>query len=95
MKKRIPKFSNPEETALFWESHEVLDYVEPDEFKVVRPGNIQRYSFTNPRKKEKKELISLRVESGLLDQAKTVASRRGIGYQLVLRSWLEKGALRH
>ena len=94
MKKRIPKFKSKEEAALFWENHEILDYVEPDEFRVIHPRKRRNYSFRNPQMKSEKQLISLRIESRLLKQAKTLAVRRQVGYQSILRKWLEKGALR-
>ena len=92
MKKKMPKFNSPEEAALFWENHEILDYIDPDEFKVVPPKKRRRYSFVNPRKKSEKQLISLRIDSKLLQQAKNVAARQQTGYQAILRKWLEKGA---
>ena len=92
MKKNIPKFRSPEEAALFWESHEVLDYVEADEFKIVPRQERQRYAFVNPNQKKEKQLVSLRIDSDLLGREKRVASRCQVGYQSILRKWLEKGA---
>lgn len=92
MKKQIPTFKSSEEAALFWEQHEILDYVDPDEFKIVHPQKSRHYSFKNPRKKSEKRLISLRVDTRLLQRARVVASRKQTGYQTVLRNWLEKGA---
>jgi len=94
MKKKMPEFRSKEEAALFWESHEILDYVDPDEFKVVDPRKQRRYAFRNPRARSERQLISLRIESRLLEQAKNQAARRQVGYQSILRKWLEKGAQR-
>lgn len=95
MKRTLPKFRSKEEAALFWENHEVLDHVDPNEFKVVHPGKKPRYAFVNPREKAERQLISLRVDSRLLEKARMLASRWEVGYQSILRSWLERGATRH
>lgn len=92
MKKKIPKFRSKEEAALFWENHEVLDCIDPDEFKVVRPGKGRRYAFANPRVKSQKKLISIRIDARLLEKAKSWASRQRVAYQAVLRKWIERGA---
>ena len=83
MKRHVPRFRSKEEAALFWENHEILDYLSPDEFRVVDPRKEHRYNFANPRRKSLKQLISLRVETHLLKKAKTVASRKGVGYQSI------------
>lgn len=92
MKKKIPKFRSKEEAALFWENHEILDYLDPDEFKVVRPGKSHRYAFTPLRVKDRKQLISIRIDTRLLEKAKSWATRQQTAYQAVLRKWLERGA---
>lgn len=91
MKKQIPSFRSEEEAALFWENHEVLDYVDADEFKVVKPGTKSRYAFVNAQAKPKKQLISLRIDSAIVKKAKAYAARKRVGYQTILRLWLEKG----
>ena len=91
MKKQIPEFRSKEEAALFWENHEVLDYIDPDEFKVVKPGEGRRHAFINPQRKPVKQLISLRIDSSLLKKAKASASKKRVGYQTILRLWLERG----
>ncbi len=94
MKKTVPKFHSPEEAALFWEHHEILNYVEPDEFKIIHPRKSRSYSFANPKRKLEKRLISLRIDTRLIHKAKNLAASREVGYQSILRNWLEKGAVR-
>lgn len=91
MKKKVPKFTSPEEAAIFWENHEILDYIDPDEFKVVKPREKQCYSFVSSEAKPQKQLISLRIDTSLLKKAKIHAAKKGVGYQIILRSWLERG----
>jgi predicted DNA binding CopG/RHH family protein len=38
----------------------------------------------------KKELISLRIDEQILNHAKSLAARQGVGYQSILRGWIEK-----
>lgn len=92
MKKRIPKFKSPEEAALFWESHKILDYIDPKEFKVIYPGKSRRFRFDNPGKRVPKRLISIRVDVPIIERAKKEAGRRKVGYQSILRRWLEKAS---
>lgn len=92
MKKRIPGFKSPEEEALFWESHKILDYIDPKEFKVVYPWKSRKYRFVNPGKRLPKRLISIRVDIPIIEKAKKEAVRRKVAYQSVLRRWLEKAS---
>lgn len=93
MKKALPKFKSSDEEALFWEKHEILNYVDKDEFKVVNPQSDKRFRFQKKAAvSPPKELISMRVGIDLIDRAKAVAERQQKGYLAILRGWLEKGA---
>ena len=94
MIKKIPKFKTVEEAALFWQHHEILDYYDPGEFKIVDPQKNRKLRFLDPRKKQKKELVSLRIDSNILKLAKDRAAQKKVGYQSILRNWLEKSAAR-
>lgn len=92
MKKQIPSFRSEEEAALFWENHEVLDYVDSDEFKVVKPSTKGPYSFVSAQVKPRKQLISLRIDSEIVKKAKAYGVKKRVGYQTILRLWLEKAS---
>ena len=40
--KPIPKFKSVEEAALFWENHEILDYIDKDDFKPIASTEIKK-----------------------------------------------------
>ena len=76
--KRIPKFKSEEEERRFWETHEIIPY-EPGLKKV-------RITFSKPRKR----LISLRLDETQLARLKELASKKGIGYQTMIRIWIQE-----
>lgn len=86
MRRKIPKFKSAEEAALFWENHEILDFYDPDEFKIVKPQEEKKLEFSKP--KREKVLISIRLDKELLDKAKEISSKKHLSYQTLLRQWI-------
>lgn len=85
MKKKIrprdlPDFSRmgEQEIAAFWEEHEVLDY-----WELIEPTREDQA--TGP-----KRAISIRMDEPTLAELKRVASRKGIGYQTLMRIWIKE-----
>ena len=82
---RIPKFRDEAEEAQFWETHDIVDYLEdtvPAEGQLIGP---------RPRKVH----ITLRLDQDTIDDVKKVAEKLGIGYQTLIRMWVkEQVALR-
>lgn len=76
--KKIPKFKSEEEERRFWQTHEIVPY-EPGLKKV-------KMTFPKPRKR----LISLRLDEEQLVRLKEVASKKGIGYQTMIRIWIQE-----
>jgi len=92
-KNKSSRYKSDEEAALFWEKHEVLDHVDPNDFKVIKdPQKSRSLAFRKKGKKSPKLLVSLRIQSNLIEKAKNLGKRRGVGYQSVLKQWLTKGA---
>ena len=81
---KIPKFKTLEEESEFWDTHSVADYW--DELGVVDSPLVD----ARPPKK----LISIRLDTALIDAAKRIARTKGIGYQTVLRMWAYDGLAR-
>lgn len=77
MIKRIPKFQSIEEEREFWRTHEIVDY-EPSLKRI-------RVSFPKPKK-----LISLRLENSQIRMLKAMAVQRGLGYQTLIRMWIQE-----
>jgi predicted DNA binding CopG/RHH family protein len=73
----LPEFKSRQEEREYWESQDparLFNESEDVEFEVVD---------TQP-----KTLISLRLHSNTINQLKTLAARRGIGYQTMIRMWV-------
>jgi predicted DNA binding CopG/RHH family protein len=74
---RIPEFKNRQEEREFWDTHDAADYFDDTEEVEIEVID------TRP-----KTLISLRLHSKTIDQLKSLAARRGIGYQTMIRMWV-------
>ena len=75
---KLPEFASEQEEAEFWDKHdstEFLDGTEPVEI-----------TFVNARPPKKQ--ISLRLDKDIIDQLKTIATGKGIGYQTMIRMWV-------
>jgi predicted DNA binding CopG/RHH family protein len=92
MKKKLPNFKSAEAEALFWEKHDILDYVDPAEFKIVEPKKSKNGLFliTDPPVKPKKILFSMRLEQDILSKIKRLAEKKKVNYQTMLREWIIK-----
>jgi len=92
MKKKIPEFKSEKEEALFWSKHSPLDY--PDESKEAdRPFRFALYLLKRAAKehKEKKRLLTFRMEPSQVLLAKIIAKKHGDNYQSLLRKWVREG----
>ena len=91
MKKRIPKFKSEKEEALFWSKHSPLDY--PDEAKETeQPFRFALSLLKSAAKehKEKKQLLTLRMEQSQIYLAKIIAKIYGDHYQSLMRKWIRE-----
>lgn len=78
MMDKIPKFDSEREEAQFWETHDSTQFLSETEpidavFVDARPA---------------KKLISFRLDPAAIDRLRTVAKRKGIGYQTLMRMWV-------
>ncbi len=76
----IPKFTTEQEEAEFWATHDSIDFVEDTEAVDVT------FIDNRPPKKQ----IALRLDGETIDALKAVASRKGIGYQTLIRLWVNE-----
>ena len=76
--KEIPKFRNEKEELEFWSRHDSTEYL--DYSKAKRP--------LFPRLKPSTETISLRLPKYLLEELKTLANKRDVPYQTLLKLFL-------
>lgn len=94
-RKKIPKFRSEKETAEFWSKHSPLDY--PDEFKALKKPfefDIDFLKKMAKEHKEKKKVVTLRMEESQILLAKIIANRLGDYYQSLIRTWVREGILR-
>jgi predicted DNA binding CopG/RHH family protein len=76
--KELPKFKNEQHEVVFWASHDSTDYIDYSQAK--------RRVF--PKLKPSTETISLRLPKTLLDQLRTLANKRDVPYQTLLKLML-------
>ncbi len=91
MKKKMPQFKSEKEEALFWSKHSPIDY--PDEVEETdKPFHFALSLLKDAAKehKEKKRLLTLRVELSLIYLAKIIAKKHGDHYQSLLRKWIRE-----
>jgi predicted DNA binding CopG/RHH family protein len=79
-KKPIPKFQNEDEEREFWASNDSSDYID---WKKAR-------RLTFPNLKPSTRTISVRLPESLLDDLKTLANKRDVPYQSLLKIFLAK-----
>lgn len=75
--KRIPTFASDEEAAEFWDAHSTADYTAE-----LEPAPDIRFSIQNLKQ------ISLRLSPKQISSLKLISTRKGIGYQTMVRMWI-------
>ena len=70
-----PTFKNEAQEVAFWASHDSTEYIDYSKSR--------RMIF--PKLKPSTETISLRLPKSLLDQLKTLANKRDVPYQTLLK----------
>lgn len=78
--KRIPVFRTEDEERHFWSTHDSTEYVDW--------SNAQKTVF--PNLKPSTESISLRLPSFLLARIKTLANRKDVPYQSLMKVFLSE-----
>lgn len=76
--KARPTFKSDAQEAAFWSTHDSTDYIDYSKSR--------RMLF--PKLKPSTETISLRLPKSLLDQLKTLANKRDVPYQTLLKLFL-------
>lgn len=76
--RKIPTFRSESEERDFWETHDSVDYVD---WSAARRAGF-------PNLKPSTETISLRLPAGLLADIKTLANKRDVPYQSLLKVFL-------
>ena len=74
----LPVFPSEQAEAEFWDTHDSIDFLDATE-----PVEMTFIDARPPKKQ-----ISLRLEQSAIEQLKILATRKGIGYQTLIRMWL-------
>ena len=80
MTKKIPKFKNEDEERDFWADHDVTDYFNTE--------NTKKMIF--PKLKPSTKIISIRFPETMLDSIKSIANKRDIPYQSLIKVFLQE-----
>lgn len=75
---KIPKFKNEEEEREFWAKHDSTGYVDYSKAKKVIFPNLKPSTRT----------ISIRLPESLIEHLKTLANKRDVPYQSLLKIFL-------
>jgi predicted DNA binding CopG/RHH family protein len=92
MGKKIPEFTSEEEEARFWSTHDTVDYWE--DMEEVSEGEIEidpEFKARVVERAKERQLLSLGLEKRHISLAKRIARKKGVGYQTIIRSWIEEG----
>ena len=79
--KEIPQFKNEDEERKFWSKVDPLDYFDPNSAEEV----------IYPELKPTKKLISIRFPNILIYEVKTIANKKGVPYQSLIKEFVSKG----
>lgn len=77
-KSRIPEFSNYQEEARWWETHNLADY--QDEFKTIKVRFAKNLS----------EGLHIRLDPETLMKLRIEAKEKGIGPTTLVRMWVKE-----
>ena len=77
-----------------WSDERIERWLETHDTTEILKKAIHDQKTSDLAKKQTKKHISLRIEPVYIDQAKTVAARKGIGHQTLLRTLIIEGLAR-
>ncbi|MBI5122423.1 BrnA antitoxin family protein [Candidatus Roizmanbacteria bacterium] len=77
--KNIPRFKNEDEERDFWDTHSVTDYFDMDN-AIINP--------VFPNLKMSTKIITVRITQSLYDDLKTLANKKDVPYQSLLKIYL-------
>jgi len=81
--KIIPTFKSENEEREFWESNDILDYIDTSKVKKVRFPNLKKTT----------KSISIRLPVDMIDALKVKANSMDVPYQSLIKMLLNEGLL--
>ncbi|MCL5289607.1 MAG: CopG family antitoxin [Bacillota bacterium] len=89
MTKKIPKFNTEEEEAHFWDEHDSTEFIKDFEPVEIEIASELKDEIVN--KRELKKPVTLRLEPSQIEAVKTIANKKGLPYQTLIRMWIVEG----
>ena len=83
--KAVPKFASEAEERVFWETHDLTEYLDWSKSQKAVLPNLKPTTKT----------ISLRLPQHLLDSLKAAANARDVPYQSLIKVWLHEKLRSH
>lgn len=78
--KDIPKFKSEDEEREFWATHDSTEYINWDKAEIQ----------TFPKLKPSTKTISLRLPEYVLDELRSIANKRDVPYQSLIKIFLKE-----
>jgi len=78
--KDIPNFKSEDEERAFWATHDSTEYINWDKAEIQ----------TIPKLKPSTKTISLRLPEYILDQLRSIANKRDVPYQSLIKIFLKE-----
>ena len=78
--KDIPNFKSEDEERAFWATHDSTEYINWDNAEIQ----------TIPKLKPSTKTISLRLPEYILDQLRSIANKRDVPYQSLIKIFLKE-----
>lgn len=78
--KAIPKFKSEDEEREFWATHDSTEYIDWSKAKRI----------TFPNLKQSTKTITIRVPQHLLDSLRTIANKKDVPYQSLVKIFLDE-----
>ena len=78
--KDIPNFKNEDEERSFWSKEDSSDYIDWNDGEIT----------TFPKLKPSTKTISLRIPETMLEELRTIANKRDVPYQSLIKVFLKE-----
>ncbi len=79
-RKRIPKFENEDQEREFWSEHDSTEFIDWSQAETA----------VFPRLKPTTRTISLRLPEYMLEELRTIANKRDVPYQSLIKIFLKE-----
>lgn len=95
--KTLPAFETIDDAVAFFDTHDTAPYLDemesgPEELALDR--KLKARILRRARERLKKKLLTLRLENRQIEDARRIATEKGMGYLTLMRVWIQEGIRR-